>query len=349
MGVEGDWPTRDRVLGDPGLSHGRGRPFGLVCPGRPDGGVRPQPGGRRPPAGDLCPAAGPPRVRARPSSSSRAGSGRNPLLGAALPILSLAPHAAQPKPRRQIPRCAAPAGSQGELDRYQSSRSRAAGCRSGKRRAVGLGTRRLLDDIALNTPWGAASAWGRTGLVASIGGRRPMPASISSRRWPDMQRSPAATSSVGDLPSLPRHGLRGPLSRQPRPQTATSRRPQVGRARPGRARRPGRSRPCRPLGRVSRCRPLPVSRSCRPGWSGPRRPRCCSRSSRAFATASPATASSWHRWCGVCRRSSGGSPPVRPPAAARRAGNSSRRRSPASWPRSSARGWSRWRRARSAC
>ena len=46
-----------------------------------------------------------------------------------------------------------------------------------------------------------------------------MPASASSKRWPACSRSPGRYASVLErVPSLSRHGLRGPLPRRSRPQ-----------------------------------------------------------------------------------------------------------------------------------
>jgi type VI secretion system protein ImpK len=140
-------------------------PFGLYAQSDRTVVIRPQPGGR--------PSAEP--LRATPPDPPVAGfavplelpiaSGRNPLLSAALPILSLAPLLRNPTPpadpdtlRTRL---------QGELDRYREA-VRAAGCDPTAADQAAWALAALLDDIALNTPWGAASAWGRRSLVASI-------------------------------------------------------------------------------------------------------------------------------------------------------------------------------------
>ena len=138
-------------------------PFGLQFRGDRTMVVRPQPGGRRPPSDAPRPTALP-EGRALPAFEIPSTVSRNPLLAAAIPILSLAPHLRSPTPpadpdalRRQLTT---------ELDRYQSA-ARAAGADPESAEQAAWALAALLDDAVLNTPWGAASAWGRTGLVAS--------------------------------------------------------------------------------------------------------------------------------------------------------------------------------------
>src|SRR3954452_759604 len=139
-------------------------PFGLQFRGDRTMVVRPQPGGRRPPAGDVPRQTAFPEARALPVFEISSSVSSNPLLGAAILILSLAPHLRNPTPpadpdalRRQLAT---------ELDRYQSA-ARAAGADPESAEQAAWALAALLDDAVLNTPWGAASAWGRTGLVAS--------------------------------------------------------------------------------------------------------------------------------------------------------------------------------------
>jgi type VI secretion system protein ImpK len=130
--------------------------------------IRPQPGGRasaRPPP----PPPKPPQVIAGepvPSSflpSSRFG--KNPLLAAAVPILNLAPLLRNPVPP------ADPTGLRsrllGQLERYREA-ARVAGADHVTAEQAIWALAALLDDIVLNTPWGAASGWGGRSLVASV-------------------------------------------------------------------------------------------------------------------------------------------------------------------------------------
>jgi type VI secretion system protein ImpK len=144
-------------------------PFGLYAQGDRTVVIRPQPGGRRPvqpatpfgdlpaaaTAGDAFPAAGPPLP---------AHAGRNPLLWAAVPILSLAPLLRSPRPPGD------PEGLRArlldELNRYREA-ARAAGADPAQIEQGAWALAALLDDIVLNTPWGSASGWSRGGLVAS--------------------------------------------------------------------------------------------------------------------------------------------------------------------------------------
>ena len=128
--------------------------------------IRPQPGGR-PPAEPLrtTPPAPTATVSHRRWSSPQA-PGRNPSCQAALPILTLAPLLRSPTPPADPESLRS--RLQAELDRYREvgPRTRAAIRLRPIRPAWALAA--LLDDIVLNTPWGAASAWGRRSLVASI-------------------------------------------------------------------------------------------------------------------------------------------------------------------------------------
>jgi type VI secretion system protein ImpK len=98
-----------------------------------------------------------------PALSARFG--RNPLLAAAVPILNLAPLLRNPVPP------ADPASLRtrllGQLERYREA-TRVAGADHAAAEQTTWALAALLDDIVLNTPWGAASGWGGRSLVASI-------------------------------------------------------------------------------------------------------------------------------------------------------------------------------------
>jgi type VI secretion system protein ImpK len=130
--------------------------------------IRPQPGGRasaRPPAPPpKAPFLGAGEQSPTPSPLS-ARFGRNPLLAAAVPILNLAPLLRNPDPP------ADPASLRtrllGQLERYREA-ARVAGADHAAAEQATWALAALLDDIVLNTPWGAASGWGGRSLVASI-------------------------------------------------------------------------------------------------------------------------------------------------------------------------------------
>lgn len=130
--------------------------------------IRPQPGGRAP-ARSPAPLPKAPSLGAGehfPTSSPlSARFGRNPLLAAAVPILNLAPLLRDPVPP------ADPVSLRtrllGQLERYREA-ARAAGADHTEADQATWALAALLDDVVLNTPWGAASGWGGRSLVASI-------------------------------------------------------------------------------------------------------------------------------------------------------------------------------------
>ena len=177
----------------------------------------------------------------------------DPVLGAA---------AAQPDAAGR-PGCAALATRDRARPLSRVGRTRPAPTRGAEQAAWALAA--LLDDVVLNTPWGAASAGAGRGLVASRWIADRCRRVLLRGAAPACSASPAATATAGVLPSLPRHGFRGALPRQPRPQRRRRRRPQVRRPHPGRAGRPGRADACRPTGRASPSPPARPARSCHPG------------------------------------------------------------------------------------
>ena len=154
------------MLGDPGLSHGRRRSVRRCssgATGRWWSGLSPGVAARRS-RSRSAPRQPSPKARALPAFEIPSTVSRNPLLAAAIPILSLAPLLRSPNPpadpdalRRQL---------SAELDRYQTA-ARAAGADHESAEQAAWALAALLDDAVLNTPWGAASAWGRPRLVAS--------------------------------------------------------------------------------------------------------------------------------------------------------------------------------------
>jgi type VI secretion system protein ImpK len=130
--------------------------------------IRPQPGGRASPPSPAPPPKAPflgagEQFPAPSPLSDRFG--KNPLLAAALPILNLAPLLRNPVPP------ADPASLRtrllGQLERYREA-ARVAGADDAAAERATWALAALLDDIVLNTPWGAASGWGGRSLVASI-------------------------------------------------------------------------------------------------------------------------------------------------------------------------------------
>ena len=130
--------------------------------------IRPRPGGRAsaqpPPPPPKAASAGLAEPLPPPSPLSHR-FGKNPLLAAAVPILNLAPLLRNPVPpadptslRTQV---------LGQLERYREAAS-AAGADPAVAEQAAWALAALLDDIVLNTPWGAASGWGGRSLVASV-------------------------------------------------------------------------------------------------------------------------------------------------------------------------------------
>ena len=138
-------------------------PFGLYAQSDRTVVIRPQPGGRRPGAPASPFGAAPAGVAPLPALPARAG--RNPLLTAAVPILSLAPLLRGPSPPAD-PESLRPRLLE-ELDRYREA-ARAAGADQVAIEQAAWALAALLDDVVLNTPWGASSAWSHRGLVASL-------------------------------------------------------------------------------------------------------------------------------------------------------------------------------------
>jgi type VI secretion system protein ImpK len=128
--------------------------------------IRPQPGGRAPapPPPPKAPLARAGELPASPSVPSNRFA-KNPLLAAAVPILSLTPLLRSPAPP------ADPASLRTrlleQLEHYREA-TRAAGADHAATERATWALAALLDDIVLNTPWGAASGWGGRSLVASI-------------------------------------------------------------------------------------------------------------------------------------------------------------------------------------
>ena len=124
---------------------------------------RPQPGGRRTPGARPTPAGPAPQAGLAPMDVGESTSD-NPLIRAARPILTLAPHLRLPRPpgdpeqlRQQIARA---------LAKFQDDAFR----EGGDRDAVKIGAwamAALIDDIVLNTPWGAQSTWSTRSLVGT--------------------------------------------------------------------------------------------------------------------------------------------------------------------------------------
>jgi type VI secretion system protein ImpK len=127
--------------------------------------IRPRPGGRTPapPPPSKAPPGGVelPPLPSVPSSRFA----KNPLLAAAVPILNLAPLLRSPLPP------ADPATLRtrllGQLEHYREA-ARVAGADHSATERAAWALAALLDDIVLNTPWGAASGWGGRSLVASV-------------------------------------------------------------------------------------------------------------------------------------------------------------------------------------
>lgn len=140
-------------------------PFGLYAQSDRTMVIRPQPGGRPPSEPYRTTPSGNDRHDFAPPLELSTGSGRNPLLSAALPILTLAPLLRSPTPPADPESLRS--RLQAELDRYREV-VRNAGCDPTAADQAAWALAALLDDIVLNTPWGAASAWGRRSLVASI-------------------------------------------------------------------------------------------------------------------------------------------------------------------------------------
>src|SRR5919106_2827462 len=130
--------------------------------------IRPQPGGRP----STPPPAPPPKTpflaaaEQLPTPAPFSGRfGKNPLLAAAVPILNLATLLQNPVPPTD------PASLRTrlleQLERYREA-AQAAGADHAAAEQATWALAALLDDIVLNTPWGAASGWGGRSLVASI-------------------------------------------------------------------------------------------------------------------------------------------------------------------------------------
>lgn len=130
--------------------------------------IRPQPGGRP----SAPPPAPPPKTpflaaaEQLPTPAPFSGRfGKNPLLAVAVPILNLATLLQNPVPP------ADPASLRtrllGQLEHYREAAQAAGADQDAAERAT-WALAALLDDIVLNTPWGAAFGWGGRSLVASI-------------------------------------------------------------------------------------------------------------------------------------------------------------------------------------
>ncbi len=136
-------------------------PFGLNDPERTQI-LRPRPGGRGPEAPPPRPlAAAPPTGAALPEGTP----GLGPLVQAAHGILLLVPRLRGPRPPMEP--MALRARMEAELRRFEE-RAYAKGVDS---RQVQLGHYvlcALVDDVVLNTPWGATSAWKGASLVGSL-------------------------------------------------------------------------------------------------------------------------------------------------------------------------------------
>jgi type VI secretion system protein ImpK len=130
--------------------------------------IRPQPGRRRPAAATPPPPDFSSWDRAQPLPLLAPTSGRfskNPLLAAAVPILNLAPLLRSPSPPADPPSLRNRLLE--ELDRYREA-ARGAGADRAVAEQAAWALAALLDDVVLNTPWGAGSGWGGRGLVASL-------------------------------------------------------------------------------------------------------------------------------------------------------------------------------------
>ena len=92
----------------------------------------------------------------------------NPLIGAFAALLAFAPEL-EVGDRPERPRDAAHAAARRPRSRRATARSRAA-CRSPAPTPRAWAVAALLDDLALNTPWGGSSAWPRQPLVSTLYG-----------------------------------------------------------------------------------------------------------------------------------------------------------------------------------
>jgi type VI secretion system protein ImpK len=131
-------------------------PFGLFGDGDRTVIMRPQPGGRAPQPT--------PAPQARPAELGPA-IGRNPLVRAASPILTLAPHlrSAQPPGDSETLRHRVAE----HLRRFESEAS-TAGVDRQTVQLAGWALAALIDDIVLNTPWGGQGGWWTHSLVGTL-------------------------------------------------------------------------------------------------------------------------------------------------------------------------------------
>ena len=285
------------MLGDPGLSRWRRTTHSGCSPERPAWWS-----GRSPGAGRGRAYA--PRDRSAEASARRRRSPEAPTAAVRCcrppsAILIAGAAAAQPRCRRPIRTAAAPA-LQAELDRYRDGRAGAASttrapsrplgaCRAARRRSV------------LNTPWGAAAAWGGAASWRPARSRRRRRRVLLRRAGPARAAADTPTLLVEILPSLSRHGLRGPLSRCAGRQRRCRRRARVvARAAGGL----GSGASCRPTGRASRSRGPPLAEHIVPLWVYRRPPQLADRSPPLHRLSLPARRlqrSSWDHSSRACR------------------------------------------------
>jgi type VI secretion system protein ImpK len=134
-------------------------PFGLFGDGDRTVVLRPQPGGHAPQA-MATPGPGQPIDLAQAQAAAR-----NPLVRAAGPILTLAPHLKAPNPPGDIETVRDRVIEQ--LRRFESEAS-AAGVERQTVRLSGWALAALIDDIVLNTPWGGHGGWWTNSLVGTL-------------------------------------------------------------------------------------------------------------------------------------------------------------------------------------
>lgn len=161
-------------------------PFGLNDPERTRI-VRPQPGGR----GGIAPLA------ARPAPPAATGvplpegtAGRGPLVQAAFGLLMLAPHLRSRTPPTDPAQLRARVES--ELARYED-RAHARGVDGRLVRTGHYALCALIDDLALNTPWGAHGIWKGQSLAGTLhhdvaAGERFFDVLDQARRTPERHR-----------------------------------------------------------------------------------------------------------------------------------------------------------------
>ena len=288
-----------------------------------------------------------PEGRALPAFEIPSTVSRNPLLAAAIPILSLAPLLRSPIRRPTRMRCAA--SSPAELDRYQTAatggRRRPRKCRAGRVGARRAARRRR-----------AQHAVGRClGMGPAPGSLRPDWSRDRRRRVLLRGAGATCSASPADTPTCWRSSIaaspwasRAAIA-SPRPKRRCRQRSQVGRPHAGGACRSaepdvvaslGGGRGRRPVARHHRAALGDLDRgggaAARPLHRLSLPPRRLQRAAGA-AGGGPAAEPA---------RSPRRRPPERRCRPARAAPSAA---IPASWPRSSARVWSRSRRARSAC